>query len=206
MDGWIVGRTQFLSQSLTLQALFLVAHRRWKVALPLHPTPVWVWLTFNREQRAGALVSCSLAYTPKVCGAHLLECTCMYTRRKFACIVINSICGGCPWLQGYGWIAELLQKASVSNIFSPICWHSLRALVIYFFFFKLKYFFSLKKKKIPDSRFDFFPGHILLFGAFKVCVPVTEIKDYMQLMWSRDHIEDMICSSFALICCILTFI
>lgn len=105
-------------------SLFSLAHTQGCI-------PLWIWLTFHWEQRAGAPVSCSLAYTPKVCGAHLLECTCLYTQGGH--LLVLSSAPFAVEVPGCRVMDELLKKANVSNIYSLICWYSLRALVNYFF-------------------------------------------------------------------------
>ena len=63
-------------------------------------------------------MSCSLAYTPKVCGAHLLECTCLHTQGGHLLVLSST-----PFavnVPGCRVMDELLKKAGVSNTYLPI--------------------------------------------------------------------------------------
>lgn len=83
---------------------------------------LWIWLTFHREQRAGAPVSRSLAHTPKVCSAHLLECSCLYTQGGHLLVLSST-----PFaveVPGCRVMDESQKKASASDIYSLICWYS----------------------------------------------------------------------------------
>ena len=88
--------------TLSHSQLFQLARKHWKVA---PPPLILADLSLRAESRCTCVLFPGLYPQGLWCTSawvHLLA----HTRRTFACIVINSICSECPWLQGYGWIVE----------------------------------------------------------------------------------------------------
>lgn len=148
--------------------LFLLAHTHLHTNTGrLHPPLNLADLSSRAESRCTCVLFPGLNSQGLQCTSawvHLL----VHTRRTFACIVINSICGGSPRLQGYGWIVK---KANVSNIYSLICWYSPRALVNYFF---MRYFLLLQI--IQKLLFLYFTNTLWYAFVFKVYICIGIIQ------------------------------
>lgn len=95
-----------VSLSHTFSLFFPLAHTHSHTNTGrLHPSLSLADLSWRAESRCTCVLFPGLYSQGLRCTSawvHLL----VHTRRTFACIVISSICGGGPWLQGYGWIVE----------------------------------------------------------------------------------------------------
>lgn len=78
----------------------------------LHPSMNLADLSSRAESRC----TCVLAHSPKVCSAHLLECTCLYTQGGHLLLLSST-----PFsveVPGCRVMDEVLKKANVSSIYS----------------------------------------------------------------------------------------
>lgn len=78
----------------------------------LHPSMNLADLSSRAESRC----TCVLAHSPKVCSAHLLECTCLYTQGGH--LLVLSSTPFAAEVPGCRVMDEVLKKPNVSSIYS----------------------------------------------------------------------------------------